>query len=248
MDGLIHISELSWSHVNHPSEVLEIGQDVQVKVLDIDRERQRISLGLKQTQSDPWQQVVEAYNENDVVQGKVTKVVTFGAFVEIMPGVEGLVHISELAQHHVENPREVVSQGDVVNVKIIEVDAERRRLSLSLKRVDESEEVQPRADGQPLETPAPPQIDLSDEVFAETEAPAEEAPAEEAPAEEAPAEPVAESTPDIPAAEPELTDASIEADAVDPTHQGPGDSEGHAPYAPDEAEQESPDEAEQEES
>ena len=140
MDGLIHISELSWSHVNHPSEVLEIGQDVQVKVLDIDRDRQRISLGLKQTQSDPWQQVVEAYNENDVVQGKVTKVVTFGAFVEIMPGVEGLVHISELAQHHVENPREVVSQGDVVNVKIIEVDADRRRLSLSLKRVDEGDE------------------------------------------------------------------------------------------------------------
>ena len=165
MDGLIHISELSWSHVNHPSEVLEIGQDVQVKVLDIDRDRQRISLGLKQTQSDPWQQVLDSYDENDVVQGKVTKVVTFGAFVEILPGVEGLVHISELAQHHVENPREVVSQGDVVNVKIIEVDAERRRLSLSLKRVEEGDDVQPRADGQPLETPAPPQIDLSEEVF-----------------------------------------------------------------------------------
>ena len=89
MDGLIHISELSWSHVNHPSEVLEIGQDVQVKVLDIDRDRQRISLGLKQTQSDPWQQIVEAYKEDDVVQGKVTKVVTFGAFVEIMPGRRG---------------------------------------------------------------------------------------------------------------------------------------------------------------
>ena len=174
MDGLIHISELSWSHVNHPSEVLEIGQDVQVKVLDIDRDRQRISLGLKQTQSDPWQQVVDAYNENDVVQGKVTKVVTFGAFVEIMPGVEGLVHISELAQHHVENPREVVSQGDVVNVKIIEVDADRRRLSLSLKRVDEGDDVQPRADGQPLETPdAAPQIDLSEDVFPEGEAEAE---------------------------------------------------------------------------
>src|SRR5882672_2470667 len=122
MDGLIHISELSWSHVNHPSEVLEIGQKVNVKVLDIDRDRQRISLGLKQTQSDPWQQVLESYQEGDVVAGKVTKVVTFGAFVEILPGVEGLVHISELAQHHVENPREVVSQGDVVNVKIIEVD------------------------------------------------------------------------------------------------------------------------------
>ena len=112
MDGLIHISELSWSHVNHPSEVLEIGQTVKVKVLDIDRERQRISLGLKQTQSDPWQQVLEQHKEGDVVEGKVTKVVTFGAFVEILPGVEGLVHISELAQHHVENPREVVAQGD----------------------------------------------------------------------------------------------------------------------------------------
>src|SRR6186713_3314514 len=147
MDGLIHISELSWSHVNHPSEVLDIGQTVKVKVLDIDRDRQRISLGLKQTQTDPWQQVVDSYGEGDVVQGRVTKVVTFGAFVEIMPGVEGLVHISELAQHHVENPREVVSQGDVVNVKIIEVDAERRRLSLSLKRVEDSDPVQPRADG-----------------------------------------------------------------------------------------------------
>ena len=132
MDGLIHISELSWSHVNHPSEVLEIGQEVQVKVLDIDRDRQRISLGLKQTQSDPWQQVLDSYSVNDVVQGRVTKVVTFGAFVEILPGVEGLVHISELAAHHVENPREIVSQGDVVSVKIIEMDAERRRLSLSL--------------------------------------------------------------------------------------------------------------------
>src|SRR5213076_1231514 len=126
MDGLIHISELSWSHVNHPSEVLEIGQTVEVKVLDVDRDRQRISLGLKQTQSDPWQQVIDSYHESDVVEGRVTKVVTFGAFVEILPGVEGLVHISELAQHDVENPLEVVSQGDVVNVKIIEVDAERR--------------------------------------------------------------------------------------------------------------------------
>jgi small subunit ribosomal protein S1 len=161
MDGLIHISELSWRHVNHPSEVLEIGQEVKVKVLDIDRERQRISLGLKQTQSDPWQQVVEAYGEGDVVEGRVTKVVTFGAFVEILPGVEGLVHISELAQHHVENPREVVSQGDVVNVKVIEIDADRRRLSLSLKRVEEGEAVQPRADGAPLAA----NLDLSEDVF-----------------------------------------------------------------------------------
>ena len=136
IDGLIHISELSWSHVNHPSEILEIGADASsVKVLDIDRDRQRISLGLKQTQADPWQRVLESYQQGDVVQGRVTKVVTFGAFVEILQGVEGLVHISELAAHHVENPREVVSQGDVVMVKIIDIDADRRRLSLSMKRV-----------------------------------------------------------------------------------------------------------------
>src|SRR5881227_2868397 len=176
IDGLIHISELSWSHVNHPSEILEIGQNVQVKVLDIDRDRQRISLGLKQTQEDPWQQVVEAYEENDVVEGRVTKVVTFGAFVEILPGVEGLVHISELAQHHVENPREVVSQGQPVNVKIIEVDGERRRLSLSLKRVEDGEPVQPRADGGESVHAAPrPAIDLSEEVFAEAPVTAEPA-------------------------------------------------------------------------
>ncbi len=198
MDGLIHISELSWSHVNHPSEVLDIGQTVEVKVLDIDRDRQRISLGLKQTQSDPWQQVMESYHENDVVEGRVTKVVTFGAFVEILPGVEGLVHISELAQHHVENPREVVSQGQPVNVKIIEVDGERRRLSLSLKRVEDTDPVQPRADGaESVHTR--PAIDLSEDVFAD------EAPPLEA-VEEAGTEAVAEAEEDE-AAEAEAADA-----------------------------------------
>jgi small subunit ribosomal protein S1 len=142
IDGLIHISELSWSHVNHPSEVLTIGEKVNVKVLDIDRDRQRISLGLKQTQADPWQSVIESYQVNDVVEGRVTKVVTFGAFVEIHAGVEGLVHISELAAHHVENPREVVNQGDLLAVRVIEIDADRRRLSLSLKRVADSDEIQ----------------------------------------------------------------------------------------------------------
>jgi small subunit ribosomal protein S1 len=136
IDGLIHISELSWSHVNHPSEILSIGDVVPVKVLDIDRDRQRISLGLKQTQEDPWQRVVDTYSLGDELEGKVTKVVSFGAFVEILDGVEGLVHISELANHHVENPREVVSQGDVIRVKILEIDSERRRLSLSAKRVE----------------------------------------------------------------------------------------------------------------
>src|SRR6201984_3138314 len=103
IDGLIHISELSWSHVNHPSEVVSIGDTVRIKVLDIDRDRQRISLGLKQTQEDPWQRVISTHRPGDVLEGTVTKVVAFGAFVEILDGVEGLVHISELAQHHVEN-------------------------------------------------------------------------------------------------------------------------------------------------
>jgi small subunit ribosomal protein S1 len=137
IDGLIHISELSWSHVNHPSEILNIGDTVKVKVLDIDRDRQRISLGLKQTQEDPWQRIVDTYNVGDELAGKVTKVVTFGAFVEILDGVEGLVHISELAAHHVESPREIVHPGDEIRVKILEIDSERRRLSLSAKRVED---------------------------------------------------------------------------------------------------------------
>jgi small subunit ribosomal protein S1 len=189
IDGLIHISELSWSHVNHPSELLEIGQEVRVKVLDIDRERQRISLGLKQTQSDPWQQVIDTYQQGDVVEGRVTKVVTFGAFVEVIPGVEGLVHISELATHHVENPREVVQQGETLRAKIIEMDAERRRLSLSLKRVEEGEATRPGIGEEA------PDLGLSEEVFVET--PADEvAPAE---LETAPVEP--EADPEPPAAE-----------------------------------------------
>ena len=136
IDGLIHISELSWSHVNHPSEVVSIGDTVRIKVLDIDRDRQRISLGLKQTQEDPWQRVISTHRSGDVLEGAVTKVVAFGAFVEILPGVEGLVHISELADHHVESPSEVVEPGTKLNVKILEIDDERRRLSLSIKRVE----------------------------------------------------------------------------------------------------------------
>src|ERR1700753_1848017 len=136
IDGLIHISELSWSHVNHPSGVVAIGDTVRIKVLDIDRARQRISLGLKQTQEDPWQRVISTHRPGDVLEGTVTKVVAFGAFVEILPGVEGLVHISELADHHVENPSEVVEPGSKLNVKILEIDEDRRRLSLSIKRVE----------------------------------------------------------------------------------------------------------------
>jgi small subunit ribosomal protein S1 len=164
IDGLIHISELSWSHVNHPSEILTIGDKVTVKVLDIDRDRQRISLGLKQTQEDPWQRVVDTYHVGDELEGTVTKVVTFGAFVEILDGVEGLVHISELAQHHVENPREIIQPGDHVRVKILEIDSERRRLSLSIKRVEGQE--LPVRPIQAADLDNVPELGLSEEVFA----------------------------------------------------------------------------------
>ena len=169
IDGLIHISELSWSHVNHPSEILSIGDTVSVKVLDIDRQRQRISLGLKQTQEDPWQRVVNTYNIGDELEGNVTKVVTFGAFVEILDGVEGLVHISELAQHHVENPREIIQPGDPVRVKILEIDAERRRLSLSIKRVEGQvlpvRPIVPPTEGDAGDLEDMPELGLSEDVF-----------------------------------------------------------------------------------
>ncbi len=177
IDGLIHISELSWSHVNHPSEVLSVGETVRVKVLDIDRERQRISLGLKQTQEDPWRKVLDEYKQGDVLEGKVTKVVAFGAFVEIVPGVEGLVHISELAEHHVESPGEVVSPGDEVWVRILEIDESRRRISLSVKRAEPQnlplrDLIPPElADEVAQQHAAPddvPDLDVSEEVFPET--------------------------------------------------------------------------------
>jgi small subunit ribosomal protein S1 len=177
IDGLIHISELSWSHVNHPSEILAIGDTVKVKVLDIDRDRQRISLGLKQTQEDPWQRIVDTYNVNDELDGKVTKVVTFGAFVEILDGVEGLVHISELAPHHVESPREIVHPGDEIRVRILEIDSERRRLSLSAKRVED--QILPVSrPGEPDEVPA---AATEDGVAAEDSVTAEAAASEEQP-------------------------------------------------------------------
>jgi small subunit ribosomal protein S1 len=213
IDGLIHISELSWSHVNHPSEILTIGDTVKVKVLDIDRERQRISLGLKQTQEDPWQRIVDTYNVGDELAGKVTKVVTFGAFVEILDGVEGLVHISELAPHHVESPREIVHPSDEIRVKILEIDSERRRLSLSAKRVED--QILPVSrPGEPAPAPSADGEDADAAVAEAAEPQAAEAAAEtaelpqaaEAPEAAAPAETVDA---------PEAAEAAAPAEAVE---------------------------------
>jgi small subunit ribosomal protein S1 len=138
IDGLIHISELSWNHVNHPSEVVKVGQEVEVQVLDVDLNRERISLGLKQTTEDPWRTLVKKYPVGAIVEGTVTKLVTFGAFVDLGDGVEGLVHISEMAKQHVDQPSQVCNVGDKVQVKVMEIDLDRRRISLSMKAAAET--------------------------------------------------------------------------------------------------------------
>ncbi|WP_454973914.1 S1 RNA-binding domain-containing protein, partial [Corynebacterium propinquum] len=137
VDGLVHVSELSWKHIDHPSEVVTVGDEVTVEVLDVDLDRARVSLSLKATQEDPWRVFARTHAVGQIVPGKVTKLVPFGAFVRVEEGIEGLVHISELAQRHVEVPDQVVNVGEEAMVKVIDIDLERRRISLSLKQADE---------------------------------------------------------------------------------------------------------------
>ncbi len=134
MDGLVHVSELSWRHVNHPGEIVTVGDQVKVKVLEVDYDRERISLSIRQTAEDPWETFARSTTVGDIVDGKVTKTVPFGAFVSVGDGVEGLVHVSEIAMHHVESPELELSLGQEVKVKVTEIDADRRRVSLSIKQ------------------------------------------------------------------------------------------------------------------
>ena len=156
VDGLVHVSELSWKHIDHPGEVVEVGDKVTVEVLDVDMDRERVSLSLKSTQEDPWQHFARTNGIGQVVPGKVTKLVPFGAFVRVDDGIEGLVHISELAERHVEIPEQVVQVNDDIFVKVIDIDLERRRISLSLKQANESglgddtDEFDPYLYGMPL--------------------------------------------------------------------------------------------------
>ena len=157
VDGLIHVSELSWKHIDHPSEVVKVGDKVTVEVLDVDLDRERISLSLKATQEDPWQRFARTHVPGQIVRGKVTKIVQFGVFISVEDGIEGLVHISELANRHVENPETVVKPGEEVFVKVIDVDLDRRRISLSLKQANDSvdpssEDFDPALYGMPAET------------------------------------------------------------------------------------------------
>jgi len=137
MDGLVHVSELSWKHVDHPGSVVQVGDEIEVQVLEVDLDRERISLSLKATQQDPWQEFATNHRVGELVYGRVTKLVPFGAFVQVGDGIEGLVHISEMSAHHVDLPEQVVTPGEELWVKIIDLDLQRRRISLSIKQAAE---------------------------------------------------------------------------------------------------------------
>jgi small subunit ribosomal protein S1 len=149
VDGLVHISELSWNHVKHPSEVVTVNQEVDVEILDIDYEKQRLSLGLKQTQKDPWLERIKKYSVKGIVKGKVTRIVKFGLFVQIEEDLEGLVHISELSQEPVKRPSDIAKIGDELEVRIIDIDFDKRRMAFSIKQVENPEEAEEEEEKEP---------------------------------------------------------------------------------------------------
>src|SRR5688500_3372411 len=149
VDGLVHVSELSWKHVDHPQEVVTVGQEVEVEVLDVDLERERVSLSLKATQEDPWKEFERTSKAGAIISGQVTKLVPFGAFVRVAQGIEGLVHISEISHEHVDTPESVLSVGDEVQVKVIDVDVSRRRVSLSMRQVSAPAPREPESKAEP---------------------------------------------------------------------------------------------------
>jgi small subunit ribosomal protein S1 len=172
VDGLVHLSELSWEHVAHPKEVLKIGDEVEVEVINVDRERQRVGLSRKKCLQDPWEVLAATYRPGQLVQGTITKMTKFGAFASLVdrPEIEGLIHISELSERRVKHPREVVEEGQVLTLRVIRIDSERRRLGLSLRRVDSEEYL----DEDWYDVIEPPQASVSLEVpddYEEAEAP-----------------------------------------------------------------------------
>jgi small subunit ribosomal protein S1 len=223
VDGLVHVSELSWKHVDHPSEVVAVGQDVDVEVLDVDLERERVSLSLKATQEDPWKEFERKYAAGEIIDGQVTKLVPFGAFVRVAAGIEGLVHISELSDQHVDTPESVLSVGDQVRVKVIEVDVPRRRISLSMRQVGAA---MPKPATEIEEEMAPAPAPVEPEVAAAVAGPAEveaevepeqpsvEVPAPAQPVVEAPATPVAEPEPVAAEAAPTPAEEEISLEAI----------------------------------
>jgi len=207
VDGLVHVSELSWKHVDHPSEVVQVGQEVEVEVLGVELDRERVSLSLKATQEDPWKEFERRYSAGEIIDGQVTKLVPFGAFVRVAAGIEGLVHISEISDQHVDTPESVLSVGDEVRVKVIEVDVPRRRISLSMRQV-----------GGALPTPKETEIEEEAPAPAETvSALASSAQSDQEPAAVAPAEGAAEGGAGSATAEPAFAPAAAAVPAAEAT-------------------------------
>ena len=226
VDGLVHVSELSWKHVDHPSEVVAVGQEVEVEVLDVDLDRERVSLSLKATQEDPWKEFERKYKAGEVIGGQVTKLVPFGAFVRVAQGIEGLVHISELSHEHVDTPESVLSVGDEVQVKVVDVDVSRRRVSLSMRQVTPPPakateiEVEPEAEREPVE-PLVSTVQIPQEVLdavavaeAETDEPSALPAAEASAAPEAAAEPAEAAAPQSPAADEAPAEEEVSLEAI----------------------------------
>ena len=210
VDGLVHVSELSWKHVDHPQEVVTVGQEVEVEVLDVDLERERVSLSLKATQEDPWKEFERTSTAGTIIEGQVTKLVPFGAFVRVAPGIEGLVHISEISHEHVDSPESVLSVGDEVKAKVIDVDVSRRRVSLSMRQVTAAPPREPEIKAEPeaRREPAPEMvstIQIPDDILAAV-AEADAARVDEP----APVEDVEASAQPEPEPEPEGTEATVE--------------------------------------
>ncbi|HJR98331.1 MAG TPA: 30S ribosomal protein S1 [Actinomycetota bacterium] len=215
VDGLVHVSELSWKHVDHPQEVVTVGQEVEVEVLDVDLERERVSLSLKATQEDPWKEFERTSKAGAIITGQVTKLVPFGAFVRVAQGIEGLVHISEISHEHVDTPESVLSVGDEVQVKVIDVEVNRRRVSLSMRQVSSPPAREPEIKAEPeaRREPTPEMvstIQIPDDILAavaEADAARENDPASTTPAAGPPPEPPAVPEPDVEARE--GTDAAV---------------------------------------
>jgi ribosomal protein S1 len=174
VDGLLHISEMSYGRIKHPSQVLKEGDKLTVKVLRLDREKEKVSLGMKQVMNDPWAAATERYPEGTIVEGTVARLATFGAFVELEPGVDGLIHISQLADHRVNTPGDVVQVGQVVKAKVVGVNPEQRRISLSLREAQEADVVEAPAAEETTEAPVAEETAEAPVAEESTEAPVAE--------------------------------------------------------------------------
>ena len=234
IDGLLHISEISWGKVRHPQEVLSIGQKINVKVLSMNEEKGKISLGLKQNTPEPWSIIDENYEVGQIIQGKVVQIKEYGAFIELEPGLDGLVHISEVAHKRVGNINDELKIDEIVSAKILEIDKERRRISLSIRETIDPSTVEETEDA-PAEAEAPAEAPAEEAAPAPAEEAVAEAPAEEAeaPAEEAPAEEAEASAEEAPAEEAEAPAEEAEA----PAEEAPAEeAEAPAEEAPAEEE------------